>query len=462
MILPGSGWRKNLEITDNRTLPVVAIIGRPNVGKSTLFNRLFGQRRSITDPTPGVTRDAIEEVCTVAGKDILLVDTGGYKLERDDSFDEIVAQRSVAQLERASLILLILDAGEMTAEDEAMVEMVRPYSDRLILVINKVDTPEKEPLVWEYYSLGFEYVTGVSAAHNRNISELKENIVKRLNELSREGKEKKDMIPDITIAILGKPNAGKSTLLNRLLKDERALVSPIAGTTRDIIDGYFSYRGRNIRLIDTAGIRKKKMVRENVEYYSVNRALKTIEDADVVILLMDSLEGLTEQDKKITGQIVKNGTAIVMALNKIDKLNNNKEEIKKLEERVRFLFPVLAYAPLVNISAEKGTNLDQLLGYVLTVKKQMEQRIGTAQLNEALREWIDYNPLPYVSGKGLKVKYLTQVDTAPPHFILFVNRKDGFPEFYTRYIMNQIRQEFRFSAVPIELDLKESARKDRE
>lgn len=451
-----------MEITDNRTLPLVAVVGRPNVGKSTLFNRLYGKRRSITDPTPGVTRDAIEEACTVAGKDILLVDTGGYKLEHDDSFDGIVAQKAVEQLDRASLILLVLEAGELTAEDQAMVDMVRPYSERMILVVNKVDTPEKESLVWDHYGLGFEHVVGISAVHNRNISELKETMVKRLNQLAKEGKEKTEIIPDLTIAILGKPNAGKSTLLNRLLKDERALVSPIAGTTRDIIDGYFSYRGKNVRLIDTAGIRRKKMVKENVEYYSVNRALKTIEDADVVILMMDSLEGLTEQDKKITAQIVKKGTGIVMALNKIDEMKGDEAKIKDLEERVRFLFPVLAYAPLVNISALKGKNLDQLLGYVLTVKKQMEQRIGTAQLNEALREWVDYNPLPYVSGKALKVKYLTQVDTNPPHFLLFVNRKEGFPEFYQRYIMNQIRQEFRFSAVPIEVELKQSARRDRE
>lgn len=451
-----------METPTNKTLPVVAVVGRPNVGKSTLFNRLYGKRRSITDPTPGVTRDAIEEACTVAGKDILLVDTGGYKLERDDSFDEIVAGKSVEQLERATLILLVLEAGETTPEDLAMVEMVRPYGNRLILVVNKVDTPEKESLVWDHYALGFEHVTGVSAAHNRNMAELKELMVKRLNELASRGLEKSDVQPDLTIAILGKPNAGKSTLLNRILKDERALVSPIAGTTRDIIDGYFSYRGKNVRLIDTAGIRKRKMVKENVEYYSVNRALKTIEEADVVILLMDSLEGLTEQDKKITAQIVKKGTGVVMALNKIDEFGHDREKIKELEERVRFLFPVLSYAPLVHISAKKGTNVDQLLGYILTVKKQMEQRINTAQLNEALREWVDYQPLPYMAGKPIKVKYLTQVDTSPPHFLLFVNRKEGFPEFYLRYVINQIRQEFRFSAVPIEVELKQSAKRDRQ
>ena len=183
---------------------------------------------------------------------------GATSWSGDDRFDGIVAEKSVEQLERASLILLVLEAGEMTAEDEAMVAMVRPYSERLILVINKVDTPEKESLVWESYSLGFEHIIGVSAVHNRNMAELKETMVKRLNELAREGKERAEVIPDLTIAILGKPNAGKSTLLNRLLKDERALVSPIAGTTRDIIDGYFSYRGKSVRLIDTAGIRREE------------------------------------------------------------------------------------------------------------------------------------------------------------------------------------------------------------
>lgn len=451
-----------MENQDNRSLPVVAVVGRPNVGKSTLFNRLFGKRRSITDPTPGVTRDAIEEACTVAGKDILLVDTGGYKLERDDQFDELVSEKSVAQIDRSSLILLVLEAGQLTAEDQAMVEMVRPYSDRVVLVVNKVDTIEKEPLLWDFYSLGFEHNVGVSAAHNRNVSELKVLIVKRLNQLAKEGKGKLEIVPDMTIAILGKPNAGKSTLLNRLLKDERALVSPIAGTTRDIIEGYFHYKGKNIRLIDTAGIRKKKMVKENVEYYSVNRAIKTIEEADVVILLMDSLEGLTDQDKKITGQIVKKGTGVVMALNKVDELNNDPALIEEVTDKARFLFPVLNYAPLVNISAKNGTNLEELLNSILTVKQQLIKRITTSQLNEALREWIDYNPLPYVSGRGLKCKYLVQVDTAPPHFLLFVNRKENFPEFYTRFITNQIRKEFGFTSVPIVLELKLSERKEKE
>lgn len=439
---------------------MVAVVGRPNVGKSTLFNRLFGKRRAITDPTPGVTRDALEEVCTIAGKEVLLVDTGGIKIDRDERFDDLVAEKSLQKLNQASLVILVLEAEGLTPEDETMIERVRAFSDRVLLVINKVDFPEKDSQVWDFYSLGFEDVIGVSAAHNRNIGELKERIVSKINALIDEGKDVSHLIPDISLCILGKPNAGKSTLLNRLSGDEKALVSPIAGTTRDIIEGHFRFKGTVFRVLDTAGIRKKKKVRENVEYYSVNRAIKAIDDTDVVVLMIDALEGLSDQDKKITTQIVKKGRGVIMVLNKWDEIRKDAEKAKNIEERVRFLFPVLHFAPLIPISAKDGENIDKLLDAARRVFGQLNQRIETSQLNEALREWVDYNPIPFINRKSYKMKYLTQVEVNPPRFLLFVNRKDGFPESYTRFVVNQIRKEFRFSQVPLELELRESKKKE--
>jgi len=440
---------------------MVAVVGRPNVGKSTLFNRLYGKRRAITDPTPGVTRDALEQICTLAGKEILLVDTGGIKVERDEHFDELVANKSLEKLKEASLILLVLEADGLTSEDETMIEHIRPYSERVIVVVNKVDHVEKDSHVWEFYNLGFEHVIGISAAHNRNIGELKECIVNRINEMIDQGRIVKHLIPDITMCILGKPNAGKSTLLNHLSGGERALVSPIAGTTRDIIEGQFKYKHKAFRVLDTAGIRKKKKVRENVEYYSVNRAIKAIEDSDVVLLMIDALEGLSDQDKKITTQIINKGRGVVMVLNKWDEIRDDPKKEKEIEERVRFLFPVLSFAPLIPISALDGGNIHKMLDAVILVQKQMHQRAETSQLNEALREWIDYNPIPYINRKSYKAKYLTQVEVNPPRFLLFVNRVEGFPEFYTRFIINQIRKEFKFNRVPLKLDLKENKKKER-
>jgi len=441
-------------------LPMVAVVGRPNVGKSTLFNRLFGKRRAITDPTPGVTRDALEEQCTIAGKEVLLVDTGGVKVDRDERFDDLVARKSLEKLDQASLILLVLEAEELTAEDETMIEHIRPFSERVLVVVNKVDYPEKESLVWNFYNLGFEEIIGVSASHNRNMGELKEAIVRKINKLVDEGRSVEQVVPDISLCILGKPNAGKSTLLNRLIKDERALVSPIAGTTRDIIEGHFSYKGKAFKVLDTAGIRRKTKVVENVEYYSVNRAIKAIDDSDVVLLMIDALEGLSDQDKKITTQIIKKGRGVILVLNKWDQIRKDPKLGKEIEDKVRFMFPVLSFAPLVPVSALDGGNLEKLLDSTLEVFKQMHQRVETNQLNEALREWIDYNPIPFINRRSYKAKFLTQVDTAPPRFLLFVNRTEGFPDSYLRFVMNQIRKEFRFSKVPLELELRENKKKE--
>ncbi len=439
----------------NRVLPKVVVVGRPNVGKSTLFNRFLRERKAITDPTPGVTRDPIEAQCIIGNKELILVDTGGFKLERDDEFDELVSQKAIEMIEEADLILFVLDVMDVTPEDEAFIELLRPHEEKVVVVANKVDTVEKENEVWNLYSYGFTNVLGVSAEHNRNIYDLEDIIVSRLEFVDIEGKELPNQ-PDIKITILGKPNAGKSTLANALTKSGNSMVSEIAGTTRDVISGHFEYEDYDFQILDTAGIRRKSRVAEDVEYYSVNRAIKSIADSDVVYLLIDVEEGLTDQDKKIATQIIKHGKGVILVLNKWDVMKELGNDFNAVEDRVRFLFPVLSFAPVLNISALKKRGFRQLLKTTVDIYKELEKRVDTNQLNEGLAEWQDFNPTPIVKGKSVKCRYLTQVSVAPLKFVLFVNREKSFPDFYKRYVLNQIRKEFGYKNVPITLDVKES------
>ena len=417
-------------------LPRVVIAGRPNVGKSTLFNRIIKKRKAITDPTPGVTRDTISERCVLNGHDILLMDTGGFKLERDDDFDELVSEKSLQMLQEGDLILFLMDVNDITSEDEAFIEHLRPHQEKVLIVVNKVDFPEKENEIWNLYSLGFEHIIGISATHGRNVDALYHAIISLIDFSRFDTSSVTEEEPDISIAILGKPNSGKSTLVNKLCGKEHALVSPVAGTTRDVIEGHFTYKGKNFRIFDTAGIRKKKKVVENVEYYSVNRAIKAIEEVDIIILLIDVNEGLTEQDKKITQQIVKNGKGVLLVLNKWDMTDGKKETWESTKERVEFLFPVLGFAPILAVSGIKGSGIDKLLDEILKVYRQLTKRIETSVLNEALADWVDFNPIPSIKNKRYKVRYMTQVSAHPVKFIAFVNRSEGFPDSY-REIYNE-------------------------
>ncbi len=436
-------------------LPRVVIAGRPNVGKSTLFNRIIGKRKAITDPTPGVTRDTIREKCLLNGRELMLMDTGGFKLDRDDEFDELVSGKSLEMLREGDLILFLMDVNDITSEDETFIDHLRPYQEKVLLVVNKVDHPEKENEIWNLYSLGFDHIIGISATHGRNVDELYKKILSLIDFSRYDGSLEPEVEPDISIAILGKPNSGKSTLTNKLSGAEHAIVSPVAGTTRDVIEGRFIYKGQHFRVLDTAGIRKKKKVVQDVEYYSVNRAFKTIDEADVILLLIDVNEGLTEQDKKITQQIVKKGKGVLLVLNKWDTTDKSKDTWEKVKERVEFLFPVLHFAPIMAVSGLEGTGIDKLLDEILKIYRQLTKRIETSLLNEALADWVDFNPIPSVKNKRYKMRYITQVSSHPVKFIAFVNRLAGFPDSYKRYIMNQIRKEFGMSKIPINLELKE-------
>ena len=435
------------------SLPRVAIVGRPNVGKSTLFNRLVGHRHAITDSTPGVTRDTVEVLCTLNGRDLILVDTGGVQSEKE-GMAAIVTKRSLDSLVDAAIVILLVDVTQLTAEDEEFIGIIRPVSERLILAVNKTDNDSRESLVWEYHSLGFPRVIAISAEHGRNIDKLKDEIVAMLPAADPEMvSEKHETTGRIRLAILGKPNTGKSTLLNQLLGYDRAIISDVPGTTRDVIEGDFEFKGQSFAVLDTAGIRRKKAVTDDIEYYSVTRAISTVEKADVVLLMVDAQEGITDQDKKIADQIVKHGRGVILVFNKWDLLNEVENTLNAVTDRARYLFPILDFAPIAPISALEGTGLEPMLATALRVREQLVTRIGTPRLNQALREWVERHAPPY-GKKRYRVKYITQTSSDPVKFALFVNKVRGFPGSWVSYLENNLRQEFNLSLVPIQVELR--------
>lgn len=450
------------ESTETR-VPVVAIVGRPNVGKSSLFNRLAGRRIAITDEQPGVTRDPVEGKCDIAGRQIRIVDTGGVTTEPGE-INNLVTDRSLERARDADLILLMLDVTEVTGEDEEFIERLRPYQDKIVLVVNKVDNPDRGQLVWGFYQYGFPAVVGVSAAHGIGMTDLEEAVTDLLGAVAQQpepepaqsatAQSTESPRREIRLAILGQPNTGKSTLLNRLVGSPRAIVSEIAGTTRDVIEASFEYRGRPITVVDTAGIRRRRRIEDDVEYYSVNRAIGAIEDCDVVLLLVDAEKGLSDQDKKIAARIVDRGRAILLVINKWDLLQDIPNMLQAFIDRTRYVFPVLSYAPVLAVSAKEGTGIDKLLSAVTRAYAQLHRRVDTGPLNRALEAWVEHTPPPAPKGRPYKARYLTQVSTKPVKFVLFANKTKGFPASYVQYIANRIREEFGFDSVPVKVELR--------
>lgn len=442
---------------DNSVMPMVSIIGRPNVGKSTLFNRLIGRRLAITDPTPGVTRDPIPARCLIGNHFITLVDSGGVKQEQE-GLDELVSNKSLALIKKSDVIIFMLDVMEITAEDEILIKYLRPYTEKVLLVVNKIDDRNREDLLWEYYSYGYQRVIGISAEHGTNVEVLEETLLGILD--LEQLPEPEDEPETVKIAILGKPNTGKSTLSNLLVGDDISIVSTIAGTTRDVVRGTFAYKGTDFTVLDTAGIRRKSKVGEDVEYYSVNRAIKTIDEADVVVLMIDSIIGLSDQDKKIASLIVRRGKGIIMVINKIDELEGLDNEVSAIKDKIRFFFPVLSFAPISAISARDGIGIPGMLDTIWGVWQQLNKRISTNVINNALKDWTTNFTPPRGSMGHYKVMYGTQVSTTPVRFLFFVNRLKDFPEIYEKYLKNSIRKDLGFSSIPIEISLRERKRNE--
>jgi GTP-binding protein len=460
-----------------RNLPSVALVGRPNVGKSTLFNRLLHKNRAITDPSPGVTRDPVAADAFIAGKPLRLIDTGGFKLDRDspidrsgafkrsprrnaaglgasDRLDDMVVEKTLGIIRDADLVVLLLAAGELTAEDEEFIELLRPCRDRMILAVNKTEGGRREAEAWNLLSFGFDQICMISAEHGSNIGELEKAITSRLDFSAVEPENGEDR--PIRIALLGKPNTGKSTLSNRLTESEASLVSEIPGTTRDVVEGTFHYKGRTFLVLDTAGIRRKARVKENIEYYSVNRAIKTIGEADLVFLLIDAAEGLSDQDKKIAALAHEKGRGLILILNKWDTMPDIKNAFAAARDRVRFLFPQMDYAPVLSLSALEGKGIKELLNTAIGVYGQLTRPVETGPLNQALERWLEEYPPPVGPQTRFKLKYGVQVSVNPVKFVFFASRPQAVGEAYTAYLRNRIRRDLGYSLVPMQIEIRRS------
>ncbi|AHE62829.1 ribosome biogenesis GTPase Der [Borrelia parkeri] len=424
----------------------VLIVGRPNVGKSTLFNKLLSSNRSITDEIYGVTRDLIKEICTVDSYKFYLIDAGGFTLLKDE-LSRVVVNKVISLLDSIDLILFVLDVNEILSEDYELIERLRKYSDKIVLVLNKIDSHHKEALTYEFQKLGFQKSFLVSATHGKGVNSLR-NFLK-----NSVGKLASDDNVDVKIGIIGKPNSGKSTLINFLAGREVSIVSQVAGTTRDFVKARFQRNGKTFELIDTAGIRRRTRVNELIEHYSVSRALRVIDMVDIVFLLVDVKEDLTAQDKKIAHYATKRGKGIIIVFTKWDLVKSKSGYFEALKNRVKFFFPILNFSPILRISAHKKEGVDNLFKEVIKLKKQLEFKISTADLNKMLSLWIK----DYHLNASHKVKYITQISVNPVKFILFANKITNFPNSYYNYLVNNIRK-IGYYNIPILIELREKTR----
>lgn len=442
-------------------LPTVAIAGRPNVGKSTLFNRFMHKRLAIVDPTPGVTRDPVEGTAFIGGKPVHLVDTGGFKLDRDlksreSEMDELVVEKSLSVIKRADLILLLIEAGKITGEDEEFIHLLRPYWDKVVVAVNKCEGGFGENISWNYLQYGFNELLFISADHGDHITELAKAITNRLDFSDvKEGIEE----PVIKIAIVGKPNTGKSTLSNRLTNTQNSIVSDYAGTTRDVVEGSFTWGKRKFEVLDTAGIRRKAKVKQNVEYYSVNRAIKTLDECDIVFLMIDAEQGLADQDKKICSLAYERGRGIIFVLNKWDLKEQTKKVYKDTVDYIQYMFGQMQFAPILRLSALNGDGIKELMETTIRLYKQLTTKIETSALNKALDDWLFRYPPPASKAIHFKIRYMTQTGTNPVSFRIFATSPDNVPDSYVTYLKNRIREDLGFDQIPVMLEMKSSRKR---
>lgn len=430
--------------------PLVAIVGRPNVGKSTFFNKVVGKKISIVENFPGVTRDRLYADAEWCGNYFSLVDTGGLELKSTDEMWRHIQKQAEIAIETADVIILFTDAKTgLNASDEDVAMKLRKSGKPVVLAVNKLDNYEPEKL-YEFYSLGLGEPYGISAEHGTGIGELLDDVVAKFKEAG----EKEDD-NSIKLAVVGKPNAGKSSLCNKLLGFDRTIVSDIAGTTRDAIDTPFVYNDSNYTLIDTAGIRKKKSVEEDLEYYSVLRAFGAIRRADVCIIMIDATQGITEQDVKICGYVHEQGKPSVIVMNKWDLIEKDTNTINIFNTKVKEDLKFMDYIQTIYVSAKTGLRTDKILDLSSKVLANANRRISTGQLNDLILDCVMANEPPSVNGKRLKIKYATQMGVNPPTFILFVNEADLMHFSYKRYLENCIRKAYDFSGTPIKLMIRE-------
>lgn len=432
--------------------PVVCIVGRPNVGKSTLFNRIVGRRIAITEDNPGVTRDRIYAEAEWLNKYFTLIDTGGLEPESEEIIPVNIKRQAEIAIDTADVILFVVDGMDgVTSTDEEIASILRRAGKEVLLVCNKVDTHKTPDQVFEFYELGIGNPIIISAEQGLGIGDLLDEVIKHFPE--HKDTEYDDEL--IKVAIIGKPNVGKSSLINNILGEDRVIVTNIPGTTRDAIDSYFTYGEDKYVFIDTAGLRRKRSIYENVERYSVVRTLSAVDRSDLCILMIDGTEGVSEQDTKIAGYAHDNGKGIIIAVNKWDLVKKETNTHLSLEKNIREKLGFISYAPIVFISAKTGKRVDKLFQLLKVVNNNNNLRISTGVLNDIINEAVLLKQPPSDKGVRLKIYYGTQIAVRPPKFLIFINKKQLMHFSYQRYLENQIRKYFGFDGVPIQFDFRE-------
>lgn len=433
--------------------PIVAIVGRPNVGKSTLFNVLAGSRISIVKDTPGVTRDRIYADVSWTDRDFTMIDTGGIEPDSKDIILSQMREQAQIAIDTADVIIMMTDVRQGLVDADAKVaDMLRRSHKPVVLVVNKVDHFDKYMMdVYEFYNLGLGEPMAISAASRLGLGDMLDEVIQYFPANSQE--EAEDERPKI--AVVGKPNTGKSSLINKLCGKDRVIVSDIAGTTRDAVDTEVRYNGQEYVFIDTAGIRRKSKIKEEIERYSIIRAVTAIERADVVIIMIDGVEGVTEQDAKIAGIAHERGKGVIIAVNKWDIVEKDDKTVYRQSERIRQVLSFMAYAEIMFISAKTGQRLNKMFDMIDLVIQNNSMRVATGVLNEIMAEAVAMQQPPYDKGKRLKLYYMTQVSVKPPTFVIFVNDKELMHFSYTRYLENRIRDAFGFRGTALKFIIRE-------
>ena len=428
--------------------PIVAVVGRPNVGKSTLFNRIAGERISIVEDTPGVTRDRIYTHAEWLGKQFRMIDTGGIEMSDQPMLTQIRQQAEVA-IEEADVIVMVTDINSgITDADEQVARILFRSHKPIVLAVNKVDNPERRAEVYDFYSLGLGDPYPVSSVHGVGIGDLLDAVVKQFPEDTDNAKDE-----SIHFSLIGRPNVGKSSLVNAILGENRVIVSNVAGTTRDAINTHFTDKhGRQFTMVDTAGIKKKGKLYENTERYALMRAMRSIDESDVVLVVLNADEGIRELDKHVAGYAHEAGRGVIIVVNKWDLIkNHNQATMTDFTNLIRSQFQYLSYAPIIFVSAKTKQRLSQLPDLIAEVEAHHQRHVKSSVLNDVLVDAQAANPTPLVNGQRLRIYYMTQVATAPPTFVCFVNDPDLMHFSYQRYLENQIRAAFDFTGTPIKL-----------
>jgi GTP-binding protein len=424
-----------------RTKPIVAIVGRPNVGKSTLFNRIIGWQKAIVEDIPGVTRDRIYGDAEWEGREFTIVDTGGFEPESEDLYLSLMRSQIEIAIKEADLILFVLDGQtDLMPQDVEVLKLLRRSEKPVLYVVNKIDHEKHELNTVDFHTLGVDNFFTVSAVHGRRIDELLDAILEELPRAKLETDDKEEGL--IKVAVVGKPNVGKSTLVNRILGEERLLTSPIPGTTRDSIDTFIEKNGKKYLFIDTAGIRRRSKITFSVERYSVLRAIRTVERADIVFLMIDAQEGPTHQDARIAELIHDKGKGCIILLNKWDLVPKKIAETTGIEDITRNRLKEIDFAPVISISALTGRRVNKVFDCINLVYENFSRRVSTRQLNKLLDETIIKTPPPLYKGKEIKFYYISQPMTKPPTFVIFTNSVNAIPESYKQFLENRLREEF--------------------